>query len=227
MNSNLVTIPCFNSFDMQSSLDDISANLDVLERRAIRHAPWSGGRVQPEASFALAYSSNEIFLKYYVKEHFLKAEYLNFNDPVFEDSCVEFFIAFDNDVNYYNLEFNCIGNCRVQYGQHKTGRTFIAANLLKTIRHQTLVKCVEKGNVKWELTLSIPRRIFMYHPGLSFEWSEAKINVFKCGDGLPEPHFLCWSEVESQWPEFHISKFFKEITFGRQSELTEHISLCN
>jgi hypothetical protein len=135
-----ITISYLNGFDGLHPVEDIARLLDGHERRLIQHAPWSAGVKQPQASFALAYSTNVIYLKYYVTEHTLKAEYEKFNDPVFEDSCVEFFIAFDGDASYYNLEFNCAGTSRAQYGLHKTGRTFIPVNLLKTIEHQTVVK---------------------------------------------------------------------------------------
>jgi hypothetical protein len=212
-----VYIPYLNSFDDLHSVEAISKALNVHERRAIAHAPWANGGDMPKASFALAYSNHEIYLKYYVTEQTLKAEYSRFNDPVFEDSCVEFFIAFDKDASYYNLEFNCMGTCRAQFGSHKTGRAFIPGNLLKTIRHQTRVKNGDQGNIQWELTLCIPKKIFKYHPALSLEKSKARVNFYKCGDGLPEPHFLCWNKVEAQTPEFHLSRFFKEVTFTPQA----------
>lgn len=212
-----VNIPYLNGFDDLRSVEDVSRVLDGHERRYIQHAPWSNGEDLPKASFALAYGADDIYLKYYVTEDCLKAEYSKFNDPVFNDSCVEFFIAFDGDKSYYNLEFNCIGNSMAQYGQHKTGRKFIPVNLLKTIRHQTLVKNGTANNFEWELTLCIPKKIFKFHPALSLAKSKAKVNFFKCGDGLPQPHFLCWNKVEAQKPEFHLSRFFKEITFSPQA----------
>ena len=210
-------IPYLNGLDDLYIVEDISAMLDTHERRPIQYAPWSAGAKQPQASFAIAYNAEAIYLKYYVNEHTLKAEYSKFNDPVFEDSCVEFFIAFDDDASYYNLEFNCMGTSRAQYGQHKTGREFVPVNLLKAIRHQTLVKNNTIGDVQWELTLCIPKTIFKFHPALIFEQSRARVNFFKCGDGLPEPHFLCWNEIEAQQPEFHLSQFFKEINFSPQA----------
>jgi len=120
-----ISIPYLNDFDDLRSVEEIAGILDAHERRQIAHAPWSTSAKQPEVSFAWAYCTEDIYLKYYVKEHTLKAEYSNFNDPVFEDSCVEFFIAFDDDASYYNLEFNYMGTSRAQYGQHKNGRTFI------------------------------------------------------------------------------------------------------
>lgn len=211
-----VNIPYLNSIDKQYPVEDVSSILDGHERRHIKHAPWSAGEEQPQVSFAIAYTKNNIYLKYYVIEHTLKAEYSKFNDPVFEDSCVEFFIAFDDDEHYYNLEFNCMGNSRVQYGQHKQGRTFIPGNLLEKIKHQTQVKNSTTGDINWELTLCIPKTIFKFHPGLSFEQSKGRVNFFKCGDNLPKPHFLCWNKIESPNPEFHLTEFFKEITFSPQ-----------
>ena len=212
-----VYIPYLNGFDSAHTVEVISKVLDGHERRAIQHAPWANGGYLPQASFAMAYSSKALYLKYYVTEQTLKAEYSKFNDPVFEDSCVEFFVAFDDDASYYNLEFNCMGTCRGQYGSNKTGRTFLPASLLKTIKHQTLLKNSNAGNIQWELTLCIPKNIFKFHPGLSLEQSKAKVNFFKCGDGLPEPHYLCWNKIEAQKPEFHLSRFFKEIIFSPQA----------
>jgi hypothetical protein len=207
-------IPYLKGVDALCSVEDISLVLDTHNRQHLHHAPWHNGDAQPQVSFSIAYSNEVIYLKYYVIEDVFKAEYNQFNDPVFEDSCVEFFIAFDNDPNYYNLEFNCMGTSRGQYGLHKSDRTFIPASLLKTIRHQTLLKSSSESNIQWELTLCIPKAIFSFHPGLSFAQSNARANFYKCGDGLPKPHFLCWSNIEAQKPEFHLSRFFKEIAFG-------------
>lgn len=210
-------IPYLNGFNSICSVEDVSVILDGYERQHLHHAPWHKDDIRPQASFSIAYNDDEIYLKYYVIENTLKAEYSKFHDPVFEDSCVEFFIAFDDDPNYYNLEFNCMGTSRVQYGQHKTDRTCIPAGLLKTIRHQTFVKNGLKGNINWELTLCIPKIVFSYHFRLLFEKSRARVNFFKCGDGLPKPHFLCWNNIEAQKPEFHLSEFFKEVKFSPPS----------
>jgi hypothetical protein len=210
-----VNIPYLNGFDDLRTVEEVSQVLDGHERMHIQYAPWANGSELPKASFTLAYGKDDIYLKYYVTERTLKAEYSKFNDPVFEDSCVEFFIAFDDDASYYNLEFNCMGTCRAQYGQHKTSREFLPVSLLKTIKHQTRVKTII-DKIEWELTLCIPKKIFKFHPALFLEKSKAKVNFFKCGDGLPEPHFLCWNKIEAQKPEFHLSHFFKEITFSPQ-----------
>ncbi len=198
---------------MTDTVDNIAIALDALETNALQYAPWHSEGVKPMVTFSIAYNDDAIYLKYYVAEETVKAQYDRINDPVYEDSCVEFFVAFDDDANYYNLEFNCTGTGRVQYGAAKTGRVFIPASLIKKIQHQTYLQSNSKG-FKWELTLCIPRDVFMYHPGLQFKDTTARVNFYKCGDGLPQPHFLCWSNIEAVQPEFHLSKFFKEVTFS-------------
>jgi hypothetical protein len=194
-------------------ISSLSMQLDGLSRTAMRFAPWPGAAAVPHVSFAMAYGSREIYLKYYITEACVKAEYLNFNDPVFNDSCVEFFIAFEGDENYYNLEFNCVGNCRGQYGLGKNGREFLSHQLLNTIKHETRMNSRVNAGITWELTLSIPLTVFQYQPVLSLESCKARGNFYKCGDGLPEPHHLCWSNISHEYPEFHLPDFFKEISF--------------
>jgi hypothetical protein len=207
-----VFVPMLRTYN-PLGIAEISRLLDLMRQNPISFAPWAGAGQQPRASFVMAHGREAIHLKYYIKEPTIKAEYLNFNDPVFEDSCVEFFIAFDGDSNYYNLEFNCVGNCRGQYGETKTHREFLPSNLLKTIQHQTRINGRGSSQIEWELTLSIPLSVFRHHPTLSLASCRAKGNFYKCGDGLPEPHYLCWNNINSSYPEFHLKDFFNEITF--------------
>lgn len=210
------TIPYLKEAANLQNVEDVSAILDAFPRHVLKFAPWHKENDRPEVDFCIYYNKNDIFLKYFVTEAAIKAEYVNFNDPVYEDSCVEFFIAFNGDSSYYNLEFNCMGTGRVQYGSGKHNRTFVPANLIKTIKHQTTLKNTSSGDIYWELTLIIPKAIFMFHPQLSFENNRARVNFYKCGDGLPQPHFLCWNNIVNETPEFHLIDFFKEVTFSPQ-----------
>jgi hypothetical protein len=205
-------VPMLRNCDVLN-IGAVSKVLDAMERNSIGFAPWGEGAEQPRVSFVIAHGSTAIYLKYYVEEPTIKAEHLNLNDPVYKDSCVEFFIAFNGDKNYYNLEFNCVGNCRGQYGVSKLEREFLAPELLKTIRHGTSMKGHGSQEIEWELTLCIPLSVFSYHPMLSLESCRAKGNFYKCGDDLPEPHYLCSSKITAPFPEFHLKEFFSEISF--------------
>ena len=100
----------------QPPLEEISGKLDRLERHRIDILNWKDYQYKPDVSFSMAYSSREIFLKYYVKESLIMAEKTETNQMVCEDSCVEFFVSPANDGIYYNLEFNLSAPaCRERY----------------------------------------------------------------------------------------------------------------
>ena len=200
---------------------EVSRLLDALPPSPIAYAPWAGDAEQPEVSVVLAHGQGAVHLKYYIRERAIRAEYLNFNDPVFKDSCVEFFVAFNGDPNYYNLEFNCVGTCRGMYGPGKTEREFLPASMLKQIHHHTRFKSRQPGQIEWEMTLSIPYSVFTYHPALQGNSFSAKGNFYKCGDELPEPHYLCWNKISAAEPNFHLPEFFAEIRFEQAAGTTE------
>lgn len=213
MTQEMPEVPYIRTAGAPVALAEISDALDGLPKQSIAYAPWSDGKPLPKASFAIAHGAESVYLKYYVREPAIRAEHLNINEPVYEDSCVEFFIAFGDDAAYYNLEFNCIGNCLGQYGRSKTDRAYLPVQLLSQIRHQTQIRNSVAGQISWELTLCIPVKIFSRHPGLVVSGQPARVNFYKCGDKLPDPHYLCWNNIVAARPEFHLIDFFREIAF--------------
>jgi hypothetical protein len=219
MQQLIVPYIAIDTVDNYRLTEEISVLLDGYAAQSINNAPWAEDTSSTDATFSMAYNQDFIFLKYYVTEPATKAEYIKRNDPVYKDSCVEFFIAFDNDERYYNLEFNCVGNCLAQYGAGKTHRANLPARAVKQIQHQTSIKANIGGYlVKWELTLCIPKTIFSYHPQLDLQQVKARVNFYKCGDDLSQPHYLCWNRIEAEAPDFHLSRFFKEISFHQQAQ---------
>ena len=111
--------------DHGSNISAISNSLDRLDKNEIGILPWAGFPYKPKASFAIAYSDDSILLKYYVKEKAISAIHQQPNSHVYKDTCVEFFISFNNEVNYYNLEFNCAGTCRAGFGDNREDRELL------------------------------------------------------------------------------------------------------
>ena len=98
-------------------LEDISRKLDEQKGRLlIDTINWKGYNYKPDVALSVAYSDHEIFLKYYIKEDYFKAEKTLTNQTVCEDSCVEFFVSPEDDGIYYNMEFNAIGTCLLGTG---------------------------------------------------------------------------------------------------------------
>lgn len=188
-----------------AAMQDIKPNL-------IDSVNWKEYDYVPEAVFRIAYTDDAILLRYAVKEKYIRASYLFPNDPVYKDSCVEFFISFEGE-KYYNFEFNCIGTTLASYGSsNKETRMRLSAALIETIQTNSKIQC-QRLNSSWELSVRIPINIFSETGIKSLKGIEATANFYKCGDDLPLPHFLSWNEINHPSPNFHLPAFFGEIVF--------------
>src|SRR5688572_7975442 len=166
-----------------SGMHEISETLDALRRHAIDLAPWPEYDYVPEVTFSIAHGNDCIFLKYYVSESVVKARWYKPNDPVFKDSCVEFFISFDNDKDYYNCEFNVIGTCKFNYGRKRNRRKLITEKSISLINYfATIQNERDPGKatrIHWELTLMIPVKTFSERQISSLSGKKCRGNFFK------------------------------------------------
>ncbi|WP_423149472.1 carbohydrate-binding family 9-like protein [Rubrolithibacter danxiaensis] len=203
-----------------SSVEQISFNLDALNNEIIGAVSWPAYNYKPGVCFSIAHANEFILLKYRVREQQLKAAYRKTNDPVYKDSCVEFFIAFGNDKAYYNLEFNCIGTCLAGFGESRIDRKVIPSAVIELIQHHSVIKSVNIANsqIDWELTLAIPVKVFYFHQLKSLGGLTARVNFYKCGDELIEPHYLSWNKIESEEVSFHLPEFFGKAHFAEEIE---------
>ena len=115
------------------------------------------------AAFSICHDNNCIYLTYTVEEDNVKAVNTQPNAPVYEDSCVEFFLSFDGQY-YYNLEFNCIGNILGGYGKEKNKRTELTEDALCLIKTTPSLgsEQIEVVNTptKWNIEIVIPKEVF-------------------------------------------------------------------
>ena len=199
-----------------TAIADISKKLDHVRQEIIDHAPWNAFPYKPQASFAMAYGDSSVYLKFFVEEKHVRAVYSEPNQPVYKDSCVEFFVSFGDEPEYYNFEFNCAGTCLLSFGEQRNNRNMTTADLIKSIAFQSSIKPTTKkdANIGWELTLVIPFAAFQYHKFSSMKGKKCRANFYKCGDDLPEPHFLAWNMINTEEPDLHRPEFFGTLEFN-------------
>jgi hypothetical protein len=125
---------------------------------------------------------------------------------------VEFFVSFD-DRGYYNLEFNCIGTALAGFGKEKGSRMRIDDNIIRKIKYGSHISNPHNETVHWELTVGIPLETFVHHGLSSLSGKQYRANFYKCGDALPQPHFVAWSNIEAPQPDFHLPQFFGTLLF--------------
>ena len=176
------------------SLEDISAELDLLdEAHQINIASWKEFSYKPQVEFKVAYHSGNLFIKYYVDEKYIRAVNANTNGNVWEDSCLEFFVAPDNTAGYFNFEVNCIGTCLVQKGEKREGRNFLDPDEIARIKrisslgNSSFSEINDVSEIK--LPFSIPLVSICDLQQESLKGLKMKANFYKCGDKLSEMHF--------------------------------------
>jgi len=211
--NQMLYAPFLPENNQHSPIEKISLMLNQQPRQAIDNAPWQDFAYKPSVTFSIAHGNDAVFLKFFVKEEEVRSTYLHSNDPVYKDSCVEFFISLNNEPNYYNFEFNCMGTCLLAFGKDRT-RTMIPVSTIKKIKHETYVKNLgDQGLIYWELTLIIPTEVFVHHDLASFQGLQSKANFYKCGDDLAKPHYLTWNNITAVKPNFHLPEFFAPLNF--------------
>jgi len=199
-------------------MEEISASLDKIKKRlSIDLLNWEGYSYKPDVSVAMSYSDKELFLKYYVKEKYFKAEKTEPNQMVCEDSCVEFFVSPGDDGIYYNIEFNAIGTCLLGSGTERSNSTRVDPKIIKGIRRLTSAgekPVAEKsGNFEWNITVAIPFDVFFRHNVKDLKGKTFRANFYKCGDKLKVPHYVTWNKVGTEKPDYHRPEYFGELKF--------------
>lgn len=170
----------------------------------------------PQVTFRMAHNGEALFIRFDVKENFTMARVTEDNGEVWTDSCVEFFLSWD-DSGYYNFEFTCIGKALAGFRKERPHATHGNAEIMQSIKRYSSLggaNFEEKtGENEWTLTVAIPKTAFFRHGIECLSGLKAKANVYKCGDNLSKPHFLSWQPIDTPAPNFHMPQFFTEIEF--------------
>lgn len=212
----ILTIPYLPNLRYDSPFEALDAALDEVTPTRIAEAPWDAYPYVPEVSLHIGYLADAIALRYAVVEEAAQARYRNTQDPVHKDSCVEFFLSFDEDAHYYNMEFNCLGTRMMAYGKDVVPeRTKLPVPLVESIRVRS---SLDEGRPlaaqgQWELLVVVPLEVFIHEGNLELAGKTVSGNFYKCGDDLPTPHYVAWNRVDYPSPSFHQPAFFGKLVF--------------
>ena len=172
---------------------------------------------RPEVVFDMRCDGDEILLHFRVREDVTRAVCAADREPVWEDSCVEFFFAPAGDGLYYNFECSCTGKLWLCCGRGRENRIFLPDEAYSAVRRRSSLGSepfgLREGGVSWELTLTIPAEALAFHRLHSFGGLHARGNFYKCGNMLPRRHYLSWAPVRTPSPDFHRPEFFAPIDF--------------
>lgn len=183
-----------------------------------------GSEHRPRTQARLLHTGDAVCGLFRVEDRYVRCAHTRFQDPVYEDSCVEIFLQPKPDRGYLNFEMNCGGallstyirdHRRVPGGfaafsrltQDEGRRVRVSASLAPPIDPEL------PGPLVWTLSFEIPLavlegRLGPIGPLSGQEW---RANLFKCGDRTSHPHWASWSPVDEL--NFHLPRCFGRLRF--------------
>lgn len=165
---------------------------------------------KPAVTARIGHNAERLFIRFDVEEENAKAVTMDNNGPVWEDSCVEFFVKVPGERFYFNFETNCIGVGLAAKRVSRSECTHFSPELMeKVVRRPSLEKKPVDitGGCSWSLELEVPFELL----GCDGCPDELLVNFYKCGDKTAVPHFLSWSPVCNPTPDFHLPQFFGKL----------------
>lgn len=198
------------------------ASWQGAETADVAHFRPEGSAHRPRARARLAWSREGFHGIFHVEDRDTRGLCRSFMDPVYEDSCVEFFVQPGGAGPYFNFEFSGGGGwlaTRVTDPSRAPGgalRAFapVDAERARRIRiHSTMPPGETAGPVAWTLSFHIPWAVMDAGGGAPVPragdlW---RGNFYKCGDRTKGPHWAAWAPV----PEvnFHLPACFGALHF--------------
>lgn len=221
-----ITIPRIDRLDTLEDPNAITALLDDRGARAdISHVNWPEvSSYRPMAAFSAAFSRRYLYIDFLTRCNYLRAVNTADQSPVSQDSCVEFFIDPRGDGHYWNFEFNCIGAINASHRSERPNPTRLTSDELATVRRYpscgTRPFCEIEGLFTWNLLVAIPLDLM----GLDGDSMPAhvKANFYKCASATSEPHYLSWSPIDIEKPDFHRPDFFGDVYFSQTENTDNH-----
>jgi hypothetical protein len=179
-------------------------------------------KFRPVAQAKMMYDDMFLYVIFQIQDCFVRCLTKDINGPVWEDACAEFFFAPDtsNPMRYFNLEMNCGGTPLMHYNlvPRKETIPIEPEDIRKIEIAHTLPKVIDPETtdpVTWILEYKIPLELLekyapVTRPKKGIVW---KANFYKIAENNSNPHYITWSVVKNENPDFHLPQYFGTIVF--------------
>ena len=188
------------------------------------HSKSSGHH--PDVAAKLLYDTDGLYVHFKVQDRYVRSVGIHPLDPVYQDSCVEFFIQPKPDAGYLNFEANCGGTFLVSYiedcrrvpGGFAKFRPLAPEWFEKIHCWHSLPAVVEPEitePVAWQREYFIPFALLEAHVGPlgDIAGQTWRGNFYKGADNSSHPHWAAWAPIGEEL-NFHQPRYFGEIRFG-------------
>lgn len=182
---------------------------------------------RPQTRVRLLHDESGLFLRFRVRDRYVRSVQTKYQSMVCTDSCVEFFAQPREGAGYFNFEFNAGGTLLVYYiedaartpkGFRRFTKLPCALGRRVEIRHSlpAVVEPEIAAPVSWCVEAHIPRAVFegVLGPLGRFRGQRWRANFYKCGDGTSHPHWASWAPLRNGQLNFHQPQFFGQLRFA-------------
>jgi hypothetical protein len=216
--------PVQGSSPFEESWD--SPGWQAAEEARIDHFHAASSTHRPLVRAKLMYDAANLYLRFRVEDRYVVAKHTEFQDPVWRDSCVEFFAQPRESGGYFNFEINCGGAWLSYYIEDPTRTADGFAKFTRLsgehgrqirISHSlpSLVVPEREEPVEWHIGCMIPLEVLEAYTGSlgPLAGQTWRGNFFKCADDSSHPHWASWAPIGEEL-NFHQPKYFAPLRFA-------------
>jgi len=193
--------------------------IETCGKALIREASWSCRR-KPEAWAYMGYVDGEgLWVRMVCRETDPRRIYTKHRDPVWKDSAMEVFLAFpkkgeklSNHTLYLNFEINANGALFAQRGTGRSDRVFVPERVYAECGCRAWIE----GEL-WKAQLLAPEWYLKEGCGWEYRAGDGQVmppfycNFYKISEAPDIEHYLSYSRIESEVPNFHLPLWFAEV----------------
>ena len=178
---------------------------------------------RPKTQAKLLYDVDALYVRFRVEDRYVVALETEPQSGVSGDSCVELFVTPGTDVapGYFNVEMNCVGTTLFHHQREPGVENHPLDQEINEleVRHSVPGPTVDP-EVGEPLTWTVGYRVLfralarcatISAPEPGVVW---RANMYKCANRSSHPHWLTWSPVAFDRPNFHLKEQFGYLHFA-------------
>lgn len=171
--------------------------------------PWDETGYTPEATITMVYNEEALRVRLQSPVTELTVLTNHDNGPVWEDNCLELFLApYADHPDYINFECNPLCAMVIGKGAGREERI----SLVSLLKPQMNVSSTIHAGKGYEINYTIPLAALaeLYDRPLLKSGDVLRLNAYICGEATPIMHFGMLFPIQTPEPDFHRSEFFGE-----------------
>lgn len=198
-----------------ATIESVTSRIDQLLRSGataqIDRLNWPGAYpISLPTTVTAAHNGMKLYLCFRVEGEQLRVMHTCDFDPVWQDSCVEFFMQREGEDTYRNFECNALGALLAAHRESRESFRRLTEEVKTVFRYSSIQHRYEGDRQlsDWQLYLEIPKAAMGFTAEESLSGQKIRANFYKCGDETATPHYQSWNPIELPNPDFHAPQFF-------------------